>query len=64
MARDNALLRERLRLLAEAAAPDRVGEVAATITLVFNGTLASLLRGDPGHAPCSASRLQPARSAG
>lgn len=47
VARDDALLRERLRAYAEAADPARVDEIVDTVTLVYNGVLASLLRGAP-----------------
>lgn len=47
VARDDALLRERLRASAAAADPARVDEVVDTVTLVYNGVLASLLRGAP-----------------
>lgn len=45
--RDDALLRERLRRCAEAADARRTDEIVAVVTLVYNGVLASLLRGEP-----------------
>src|SRR3712207_9115317 len=44
IARDNALLRERLQDHAEVAAPSRVEDIVATVTLIYNGVLSSLLR--------------------
>jgi AcrR family transcriptional regulator len=47
IARDNALLRERLQEHAEVADSSRVEEIVATVTLIYNGVLSSLLRGAP-----------------
>ena len=47
VARDDTLLRERLGELAAAADPGRRDEIVATVTLVYNGVLSSLLRGAP-----------------
>ena len=53
VSRDNTLLQERLHRYAEAADPDRADEIVATVTLIYNGVLASLLRG----APCNPAPL-------
>ena len=47
VARDNTLLHERLHRYATAADPGRSDEIVATVTLVYNGVLSSLLRGAP-----------------
>ena len=47
VAADTEGLRTRLRELAEVADPARVDEVVDTVLLVYNGVLASLLRGHP-----------------
>lgn len=47
VSRDNEMLRERLQRYAEAADPGRSDEIVATVTLVYNGVLGSLLRGAP-----------------
>lgn len=47
ISRDNALLRDRLRRYADAADSQRSDEIVATVTLVYNGVLSSLLRGTP-----------------
>lgn len=47
VSRDTTLLHERLHQHAEAADPGRADEVVATVTLVYNGVLTSLLRGAP-----------------
>ena len=47
VSRDNTLLQERLHRYAEAADSSRADEIVATVTLVYNGVLASLLRGVP-----------------
>jgi AcrR family transcriptional regulator len=57
VARDNELLRGRLRQYAEAAEPERAEEIVSTVTLVYNGVLCSLLRGAPDDAPGLARRV-------
>lgn len=52
---DTALLNQRLRLFAEAIAGTRADELAAAILLIYNGTLASFLRGSPAD-PIARSR--------
>jgi AcrR family transcriptional regulator len=47
VSRDTTLLRERLRGYADAADPGRADLVVATVVLVYNGVLSSLLRGAP-----------------
>ena len=47
VSRDSTLLRERLRGYADAADPGRADLVVATVVLVYNGVLCSLLRGAP-----------------
>jgi AcrR family transcriptional regulator len=47
VARDSALLQERLERYAQAADAGRADEIVATVTLVYNGVLSSLLRGAP-----------------
>lgn len=44
---DTALLNQRLLLLSEPLAGDQAGRLAAAILLIYNGTLASFLRGSP-----------------
>ncbi|MDQ4047073.1 MAG: TetR/AcrR family transcriptional regulator [Actinomycetota bacterium] len=44
---DTALLNQRLRLLSEPLAGDQADRLAAAILLIYNGTLASFLRGSP-----------------
>lgn len=51
VAADTELLRTRLTPLAKAAEPERTEEVVAIVTLLYNGVLASLLRGLPRAAP-------------
>ncbi len=53
---DAELLKNRLERWAELADPDRGAEVVAIITLLYNGVLASLLRGVPLDAAAIASR--------
>jgi AcrR family transcriptional regulator len=48
VSRDNELLHDRLHRHAEAADPQRTDEIVATVTLIYNGVLSSLLRGAPG----------------
>lgn len=50
VARDSALLRRRLRRYAMRADPDRASEIVATVLLVYNGVLSSILRGSPRAA--------------
>ena len=47
VARDTALLEDRLRRYAVGADPDRADEVVAVVLLTYNGVLSSLLRGAP-----------------
>ncbi|WP_165821039.1 TetR/AcrR family transcriptional regulator [Nocardioides gansuensis] len=63
VSRDNALLQERLRRYAEAADPERSDEIVATVTLVYNGVLSSLLRGTP-EDPASLGRRTVATALG
>ena len=44
---DTALLKERLRMLAKPLAGVRADELADAVLLIYNGTLASFLRGSP-----------------
>jgi AcrR family transcriptional regulator len=55
VSRDNALLQGRLRQYAHAADPHRCDEIVATVTLIYNGVLSSLLRGAPND-PASVGR--------
>ena len=57
VSRDNALLRGRLQQYAEAADPDRTDEIVSTVTLIYNGVLASLLRGAPDDPPGQGRRV-------
>lgn len=47
VAADTALLHDRLQQLATAADPGRADEIVATVSLLYNGVLSSLLRGHP-----------------
>ena len=57
VARDNTLLRERLRRYADEADPTRGEEIVATVTLIYNGVLSSLLRGEPDDPAAHGRRI-------
>jgi AcrR family transcriptional regulator len=63
IARDSALLRERLQQYAEVADSSRVEEIVATVTLTYNGVLSSLLRGSPAD-PAALGRRTAATALG
>lgn len=60
---DTTLLLERLHRYAEAADPDRADEIVATVALIYNGVLTSLLRDAP-HDPAPLARRIAANALG
>ncbi len=63
VARDTEVLRQELRRLAGAVDPARRDEVVETVLLVYNGVLASLLRGEPAD-PVAVGRRTAAAALG
>ena len=61
VSRDGALLRQRLRTLVDETGAASPAELVADLVLIYNGLLASLLRGDPDDAVARARRLAAAR---
>lgn len=57
IAHENALLRERLQEHAEVADSNRAEEIVATVTLIYNGVLSSLLRRAPDDPAALGRRM-------